>query len=137
MFLLDTNIISELRKGPRCDVGVADWYASVPEAGLFISVLALGEIRKGIELARRRQDGAQADVLELWLQTVVGRFSQRILPIDAIVAELWGQLYRVRNVPTIDGLLAATATAHDLTLVTRNVADVRDLGAKLLNPFSS
>ena len=137
MFLLDTNIISEIRKGDRCDVGVATWFLRVPETELMISVLTLGEIRKGIEMARSRRDSHQADVLEHWLQTVYFRFADRIFPIDERVADAWGRMYRLRNVPAIDGLLAATAAVYDLTLVTRNSADVDGLGVPVLNPFSA
>ena len=136
MFLLDTNIVSEVRKGNRCDVGVAEWFAGVPEAELRISVLTLGEIRKGIALARNRGDSRQADVLEHWLQTIARGFAQRIIPIDDKVADAWGRLYQLRNVSAVDGLLAATAVVHELTLVTRNSADVDGLGASVLNPFS-
>ena len=135
-FLIDTNIISEVRKGQRCNAGVASWYAETSETNLFISALIIGEIRKGIEIARHRGDSQQADVLEFWLETVVGRFSSRILPVDASVSNAWGRLYAIRNVPVIDGLLAATAEIHNLTLVTRNISDVRGLGVNLLNPFS-
>lgn len=136
MFLIDTNIISEIRKRDRCNASVANWYASVDDSELFISVLALGEIRKGIALARLRRDFQQADTLENWLQEVKQRFSERILPIDAEVVDLWGQMYHIRNVPVIDGLLAATAKARNLILVTRNISDVQGLGATLLNPFA-
>ena len=137
MYLPDTNILSEIRKGQRCNPGVARWYASVLETDLYVSVLVLGEIRKGIELARRNNDHPKADVLEIWLQSVVENFSVRILPITAQVADAWGILNAIRPVSVIDGLLAATAEEHDLTLVTRNVSDVQGLGVKLLNPFST
>lgn len=134
--LIDTNVISEVRKGQRCNEGVAEWYAGVSEAELFISALVLGEIRKGIEILRGRGDFQQAEMLEAWLGTVIRRFSDRILPIDANVANAWGRLYSVRRVPVIDGLMAATAISRDLTFVTRNVSDVQGLGVSLLNPFS-
>lgn len=134
--LIDTNVISEIRKGQRCNAGVAEWYAGVSEADLFISALVLGEIRKGIEIIRGREDFQQAEMLEAWLGTIVRRFSDRILPIDANVSDVWGRFYAVRNVPVIDGLMAATAIAHDFTFVTRNVSDVQGLGVRLLNPFS-
>ena len=135
MFLLDTNVVSEVRKGHRSDPNVSTWYASVDESDLFISPLTLGEIRKGIELARRRGDSRQADVLSGWLKTVIERFSGRVLTVDPQVADTWGQMLAIRPIPLIDGLLAATAVVHDLTLVTRNVSDVEGLGARLLNPF--
>ena len=134
MYLLDTNVISEVRKGHRCDERVASWYAGVDESDLFLSVLITGEIRNGVERARPR-DPAKADVLEEWLTDVESRFSDRILGVDIRIADEWGRMHAQRPVPVIDGLLAATAKVHDLTLVTRNTGDVVGLGANLLNPF--
>ena len=134
--LIDTNVISEVRKGQRCNPGVAEWYTGVSETDLFISALVVGEIRKGIEISRARGDSQQADALELWLETIVRRFSNRILPIDDNVSDVWGRFYAIRNVPVIDSLMAATALAHNFTFVTRNVSDVQHLGVNLLNPFS-
>ena len=136
MFLLDTNIVSEVRKGRRSDPNVSNWYAGVGESQLFISSLTIGEIRKGIELARRRRDVDQAEALETWLQAVIQRFSGRILTVDTEEADTWGQISAIRPVPVVDGLLAATAMAHDMTLVTRNVSDVKGLGVRVLDPFS-
>ena len=100
MFLMDTNVISEVRKGARCDAHVRDWYSFVNEAQLFISSLSIGEIRRGIELARRRGDLPQADVLESWLQTVRARFSSRVLPVDDTVADIWGRLAATSSDPS-------------------------------------
>ena len=133
-FLIDTNIISELRKGARCNPGVARWWADVAEGDLWLSTLVLGEIRKGIELARRR-DPDKASALEAWLGEVVSGFGDRLLPVDATVADEWGRMSAIRPVPVIDALLAATAKANGLTLVTRNGADVAGLGVEVLNPF--
>jgi len=133
-FLIDTNIISEVRKGARCNPGVARWWAEVAEGDLWLSTLILGEIRKGIELARRRDPG-KASVLEAWLGEVVAGFGDRLLPVDAAVADEWGRMNAIRPVPVIDALLAATAKAHGLTLVTRNEADVAGLGVEVMNPF--
>ena len=135
-FLIDTNIISEIRRGQRCNAGVASWYSEVPETELSISALVVGEIRKGIEIARARGDSQQANALEFWLGTLVRRFSNRIMPIDSDVSDAWGRLNSIRTIPVIDGLMAATAIAHDLTFVTRNISDVQDLGVNLFNPFS-
>ena len=133
-FLIDTNVISEVRKGSRCDVNVAAWYASIDDADLHLSVLVLGEIRRGIELARPR-DPAKAEALEAWLAEVEVAFGERVLPVDRAVTDAWGRMGAARPIPVIDGLLAATAKVHRMTLVTRNDADVVGLGAKLLNPF--
>lgn len=134
-YLIDTNIISEVRKGDRCDPHVATWYASVADTELFLSTLVLGEIRRGIELVRPR-DGSRAAALERWLQQVEAAFGPRIIAIDNAVADLWGRMSAIRPIPVIDGLLAATAAVHCLTLVTRNDRDAADLGATVLNPFA-
>jgi predicted nucleic acid-binding protein len=133
-YLVDTNIISEVRKGDRCDPNVAAWFASVPDRELYLSALVIGEIRKGIERARAKMP-ARAKALEDWLKTVTTSFAERILPIDRAAAEEWGRMSAKRPVSTVDALLAATAKVNGLTFVTRNTADVADLGAKLLNPF--
>ena len=135
MYLLDTNVVSELRRRDRGDENVSAWYASVSADELFLSVLTLGEIRKGIELIRDRDTG-QADMLETWLRYMEQQHEGRILPVDAAIANAWGQMHYVRNIPVVDGLLAATARVHNLTLVTRNVQHVLGLGVSLLNPFS-
>ena len=137
MFLLDTNVVSEVRKGRRSDPSVSNWYTGVGESQLFISSLTIGEIRRGIELARRRGDIDQAETLEAWLRTVIEGFSGRILGVDAQVADTWGRISASRPVPVVDGLLAATAVVHAMTLVTRNVSDVEGLGVRVLDPFSA
>ena len=133
-YLVDTNVISEIRKGARGNPGVVAWYATVTDEDLCLSVLVLGEIRKGVELKRRR-DPAQADLLEAWLDQIKIAFGDRALPVDATIIEAWGRMAARRSAPVVDGLLAATAKVHALTLVTRNEADVADLGARILNPF--
>lgn len=133
-YLIDTNIISEVRKGAQCDPHVAAWYAAVDDGELYLSVLVLGEIRKGIERARAKLP-AQAKALEDWLITVTHSFAERILPIDQAAAEEWGRMSAKRPVSTTDALLAATAKVNGMILVTRNVTDVADLGADILNPF--
>ena len=135
MHLLDTNVVSELRKRERCDENVTTWYVSIPDGDLFLSVLTLGEIRKGIVLVRDRDPG-QAEALENWLTFVKQNYEGRILPIDADISDAWGQMHYVRNVPVVDGLLAATAKVHNLTLVTRNIQHMQGLGASLLDPFA-
>ena len=134
-YLIDTNIISEVRKGKRCNPGVATWYASVVDEDLCISVLVLGEIRKGLERLRTR-DPAQAVILENWLHAITEAFGERALPIDPPIADEWGRMNAIRPLPIIDGLLVATAKIHNLKLVTRNEADMAELGASILNPFT-
>jgi hypothetical protein len=134
-WLVDTNILSELRKGKRADAGVRSWFAQSREEELFTSVLVLGELRRGIESIRRR-DEPSALALEQWLTRLMASFGDRVLPIDARVADVWGKLNVPNPLPTVDGLLAATALIHDLVLVTRNVRDVPGTGARLLDPTS-
>ena len=133
-YLVDTNIVSEIRKGARADPNVAAWYDAVPEDSLYLSVLVLGEIRRGIERKRPR-DAAQEAALEKWLAAVQGGFGERLLPVDGAVADAWGRMAALRPVSVIDALMAATAKVHGLTLVTRNIADVRGLGVAVLDPF--
>lgn len=135
-YLIDTNIISELRKGARCDALVSAWYASIADEDLFLSTLVLGEIRKGVELIRPR-DAAKAAGLERWLREVEAAFDGRVLGVDNAVSDRWGRMSAIRPIPVVDGLLAATALANGLTLVTRNDRDVAGLGASVLNPFKA
>lgn len=134
-YLVDTNVISELRKGRRCDPGVASWFAEVSSAEIYLSALTVGEIRKGIENIRRRDERA-AEVLETWLGELMTAHSDRILPIDEGIAEQWGRFNVPDPLPVVDSLLAATASVHGLTLVTRNVKHVERTGVDCLNPFS-
>ena len=101
---------------------------------MVLSVLTLGEIRKGVEAVRAR-DPVKAAALATWLSDVVDAFGTRILGVDGAVAETWGRMCAIRSVPVVDGLLAATASAHGLVLVTRNIGDVEGLGVRVLNPF--
>jgi predicted nucleic acid-binding protein len=135
-YLLDTNIVSELRKGARCDPSVAAWEQAelVPHGGA-ISVITIGEIRKGIELISQR-DAQQAATLQSWLDGMYRNFADRILLVTAQVAEEWGRLNGTRPLPAVDSLLAATANVHGLILATRNVNDLRDLGIRVVNPFT-
>lgn len=133
-YLLDTNVISELRKRDRIHPSVALWIASVVPDELHTSVLVIGEIRHGITL-KRRSDPAQAASLAAWLERIRAGLAGRILPVDERVAETWGGLGAPDPIPTIDGLLAATALVHGMTLVSRNLADLGRTGAVLLNPF--
>ena len=112
------------------------WFETVEHSDLFLGVLVLGEIRKGIEQARAT-DPAKARALERWLNDLEQTYADHILPISPDVADQWGRLSALRPLSTVEGLLAATALVHDLTLVTRNVQHVAHTGAKLLNPFNS
>jgi predicted nucleic acid-binding protein len=134
MYLIDTNVISEVRKGRACDINVAAWYRATPDYELFLSVLVIGEIRQGIERLRPR-NARQAAALENWLDEILGSFGERVLPINERVAQLWGRLNSRDTLPAVDSLLAATAQAHGLTLVTRNVKDIERSGVRCLNPF--
>ena len=135
-YLLDTNVLSELRKGERSDRGVQQWFAGCESAQLFTSVLCLGEIRIGIEAVKPR-DGVFAARLQLWLDHTIEYFEERIIAVDQVIALEWG----LRSAPVsrapIDELLAATAKVHDMTLVTRNLRDIEHTGVSYLNPFLS
>jgi predicted nucleic acid-binding protein len=134
-FLVDTNVVSELRKGSRANAKVRDWFESIDDAAVYLSVLVIGELRQGIEGLRRRDPPAAAN-LERWLDELVERHADRVLPVDVAVAERWGRLNVPNPVPAVDGMLAATALVHSLTLVTRNVRDVRRTGVRHLDPFA-
>jgi predicted nucleic acid-binding protein len=134
-FLIDTNVLSELRKGARADVNVRRWFEGIDENSIFLSVLVTGEIRRGIESIRKR-DTRAASALERWLDNVMKAHSERVLPVDATTADEWGRLDVRGRLPVVDGLLAATARVHALTLVTRNVKDVVRTGVDWLDPFT-
>lgn len=134
-WLIDTNVLSELRKGTRADAGVRRWFEEARDEDLFTSALVLGEVRRGVESVRRR-DERSAAALEQWLLRMTESFAERVLPIDAEVADRWGALNVPDPLPTVDGLLAATALVRGLTLVTRNVKDVARTGCSCLDPFT-
>jgi toxin FitB len=134
-FLLDTNVVSEIRKQAP-DPGVASWFNSVTADRLFLSVLVVGEIRQGVERLARR-DPIQAEIFERWLSQLIDGYGDRLIPITDRIAQAWGRLNVPDPVPVVDGLMAATALVHDWTLVTRNVGDVRSTGVRVLNPFSA
>jgi predicted nucleic acid-binding protein len=133
-YLLDTNVISELRKGERADQGVRAWFAELAEKEIFLSVLTVGEIRRGIESIRRRDPDA-ATALDSWLSRVVEGHRDRIIGVDRAIAEEWGRLNVPDPLPVVDGLLAATAKVTGLTLATRNIVDVEGTGIEVLDPF--
>jgi len=134
MYLIDTNIISEVRKGKRCDFRVAAWFKRVRDDELFLSVLVVGEIRQGIERLRPRNT-RRAQAIERWLEELLRSFSDRVLPVDEKVAQNWGRLNARDNFPAIDSLLAATADVHGMILVTRNTRDIERSGVRCFNPF--
>ena len=123
-----------IRKADRANQHVADWYESVADKDIYLSVLVLGEIRQGAERVRPR-DPVAAAALEQWLAQVRNAFGTRILPVSLSVAEEWGRMNSVRPLPVIDSLLAATAKVHGLTLVTRDVGDIAGTGVTRINPF--
>ena len=133
-WLLDTNVLSELRKGERADPGVRQWVEGLPDEELFTSVVVVGELRRGVELLRRRDEVA-AVAIEQWLRRLVEGYADRVLPIELAIAERWGRLGVPDPLPVPDRLMAATALEHDLTLVTRNTRDVARTGARCLDPF--
>ena len=135
-YLLDTNIVSEARKGERADPGVVAWLSSIRERELYISVLVVGEIRQGIERLKRR-DPAQAEAFNAWLERLLRDYADRVVPVNAEIAEEWGRMNVPDPLPAVDGLMAATAKARDMTFVTRNTTDVARTGVRLLNPFAS
>ncbi len=133
-FLLDTNVIAEIRKGARANANVRSWFAALDPEAILLSVVTVGEIRRGVESVRRR-DPTAARALERWLRRVLTDHRDRILAVDLAVAEEWGRLNVPDPLPVIDGLLAATAKVHGLTLATRNVKEVARSGADVVNPF--
>jgi predicted nucleic acid-binding protein len=134
-YLLDTNVISELRKGDRAEPSVSTWFAGVAEEEIFLSVLTIGEVRRGVESVRRR-DPDSAARLDSWLARLTEAHSDRIVPVDRAIAEEWGRMSVPDPLPVVDGLLAATAKILGLTFVTRNIADVEGTGVELLDPFT-
>ncbi len=139
MFLIDTNVISEARKGSRANPGVRAFFAaaSEQEQPLYVASITIGELRRGVDLIRRRGDGAQADALEHWLAVLLEAYGDRVLVLDAEAAQLWGRLRVPHPEHALDKQIAAIALLHDLTVVTRNTADFLSTGVALLNPFHS
>jgi len=133
-FLLDTNVISELRKRERCAAKVNAWSQRIEPNQNFLSVLVVSELRRGAIL-KRRTDRAVADALEQWIARLTHFYGDRILPITLEIAQEWGRLSALRPISPEDGLLAATANVHRLTFVTRNTRNVQGLGVAVLNPW--
>ena len=132
-YLLDTNVLSETRR-KQADERVIRFLSSAEQSGLFLSVLTLGELRKGVAL-KGRSDPSAARALGSWVDGLEYSFADRILGVDAAITRLWGELSAQRPRPVVDTLLAATAVVHGLTLVTRNTADVLDTGVTLFDPW--
>lgn len=135
-YLLDTNVVSELRKGVRGDLGVQAWRRNVAHEETFLSVLVFGELRRGVEKLRKR-DGRTARILEQWMHDLQSTYAERILPVTLEICDLWGGLSVLQPLPVADGLLAATAIRHGLTIITRNAADFQRSGVDYFNPFTS
>lgn len=135
MYLLDTNVISELRKGGRANAGVTAFFAILAPEDIYLSVVTIGEIRRGLENVRARGDREQAGRLEAWLDKVVTDFSDRILDFDLECAQVWGKLMSPHPQHPIDKQIAAIALIYDLTVVTRNTDDFVSSGVRSLNPF--
>jgi predicted nucleic acid-binding protein len=138
VYLIDTNVIGELRKRDKANHGVRAFFRQVISADteMYLSVVTVGELRRGVELIRHRGDIKQADQLEAWLADILRNFAQNILPIDADVSQVWGRLRVPHPEHELDKLIAATALLHDLTVVTRNVVNFAKTRVPLLNPFS-
>ena len=135
-FLLDTNIVGELRKTSHCDPVVMDWYLRDAIDDSFISVMTMGEIRKGVESSRRK-NLAKARNLEKWLNELELSFEDHILPVSVEIADIWGRFVHRDDVGAIDALIAATAAHYGYTVATRNERDFQRCGVDYLNPFKS
>jgi len=139
MYLIDTNIISEMRKGRKADVGVQAFFEDVVSNNktIYLSVITVGELRRGIEKIRYRNDKKQADMLEVWLGKILSIYSNNILNFDKEAAQVWGHLRVPHHEHILDKQIAAIALTNDLTVVTRNLKDFESSGVKLLNPFTA
>lgn len=138
MFLIDTNVVSELRKKSKMNAGVSAFFkkAEMEESGLYLSVITIGELKRGVEQIKHRGDAKQALVLDKWLHGVLEEFQDNILPFDREEALVWGKLRAPHYENAIDKQIAATAIVYDMTLVTRNVSDFVTSGVSVINPFS-
>lgn len=138
MYLLDTNVISEARKRARANAGVRHFFKRIAaeQAPIFLSVVTIGELRRGVDLIRHRGDVPQANRLEKWLAGLLHDYDDFILDIDADIAQLWGRLRVPHPENALDKLIAATALIHNLTVVTRNHSDFTRTGVRVLDPFS-
>jgi toxin FitB len=139
MYLVDTNVISEARKKSKADKGVRAFFKQAIKDGaqVFVSVVTVGELRRGVELIRRRGDVRQAKKLESWLEELLVEYKDYILDINQDIGQLWGKLRVPRPEDALDKQIAATALIYDLTVVTRNHKDFSNTGVRLLNPFKA
>ena len=137
MYLVDTNVISDARKNSKANKGVRAFFkqAIENETPMFISVVTVGELRRGVELIRHRGDARQANQLEKWLEALLVEYKDSILDINQDIAQLWGRLRVPHPENALDKQIAATALIYDLTVVTRNHKDFSNTGVRLLNPF--
>ena len=137
MYLVDTNVISEARKRSKANKGVQDFFKLVTSerTPVFVSVVTVGELRRGVELIRHRGDTRQAALLEKWLDKLLVKYQDFILDFDKNIAQLWGRLRVPHPENALDKQIAATALIHDLTVVTRNHKDFTKTGVRTLNPF--
>jgi hypothetical protein len=133
--LVDTNVISELKRGRNADTAVVAWFGSMPPERIFTSVIVLGEIRRGIELIARR-DKPQAVFLERWYMDMRTRLDDRVLAVDEAVVTIWSKISVPDMLPAYDGLIAATALAHGMAIVTRNALDYRRVGIEVIDPWA-
>jgi toxin FitB len=138
MYLIDTNVISEIRKGNKAHAGVRQFFDSAIQENtpLYLSAITIGELRRGVELIVQRGDTAQAQLLDVRLTSILNQYHDRILNIDSDCALLWGKLRVPDPHHALDKLIAATALSYDLIVVTRNVEDFENTGVRLLNPFA-
>lgn len=134
MFLVDTNILSERRKGPKADPGVVE-FIDRTDHEIFVPVQVVGELFSGVEWLRRRGDRAQASRLDAWLKLILQKYAPRILTFDLECAKIWGNLMGLNDQHIVDRQIAAIALAYDLTVVTRNMGHFAGTGARTLNPF--
>ena len=135
-YLVDTNIVSEVRKAKRANRRVLAWWESAQTSRIYIHVLTIGEIHRGIVLLNET-DPNQATFLAIWLQGLSRYFRKRLVSVDLQASLIWAEIQAGRTIPHVDALIAASAIRHDMTLVTRNVKDIHDTGVRFLNPFEA